>query len=86
MVASYVPASVAVKHSITPPCFSKVRHTLAAKLNSTRPTLLEVDKVDRIGIKVGRVSDNVDCDKLSNASCCGFIAKAKKTIQAMHSS
>jgi len=33
------------------------------------------DRVDRIGDKVDRVGDNVDRDKLSNLSCCLFVAK-----------
>ena len=33
------------------------------------------DRVDCIGDKVDRVGDNVDRDKLSNSSCCQFVAK-----------
>jgi len=35
--------------------------------------LLKVDKVDRIG-------DNVDRDKLSNSSCCRFVAKTGNEV------
>jgi len=33
------------------------------------------DRVDRIGDKVDRIGDSVDRDKLSNSSCCRFVAK-----------
>jgi len=48
-------------------CDNKVRYTLATKLNSTRSTLLKVDKVDRVafgpvhtGNKVGRIGNKVE--------------------------
>jgi len=79
----------------------KARYTLATKLNSTRSTLLKVDKVDRValapytlatkstdhtGDKVDRVGDSVDRDKLSNSSCCRFVAKTGDKVDRISDS
>jgi len=45
-------------------CHCKARYMLATKLNSTRSTLLKVDKVDRVALHTGnninRIGNNVD--------------------------
>jgi len=49
----------------------------------TRPSLSTRhtgDKVDRIGNKVDRIGNKVDRDKLSNSSCCRFVAKTGKKV------
>jgi len=42
---------------------------------------LSGDRVDRIGEKeLNRVGDNVDRNKLSNSSCCRFVAKTDDKV------
>jgi len=40
-------------------------------------------KVDRIGDKVDRVGENVDRDKLSNSSCCRFVARTGDKVDCI---
>jgi len=59
----------------------KDRYTSATTLNSTRSTSLKVNKVDRISNKVERIGNKVDRDKLSNSSCCRFVAKTGNKVE-----
>ena len=56
-------------------CHCKARYMLATKLNSTRSTLLKVDKVDRVALHTGnninRIGNNVD--RIGDSRpCCPF--------------
>jgi len=74
----------------------KARYTqlLAAKFNSTRSTLLKVDmstvflwpRTVHTGDKVDRIGNKVDRDKLSNSSCCRFVAKTGNKVDRIGNS